>query len=213
MTSPNFIPAHRLAARQRRRRSRLWIVACVAYAIGLLGASTSGSVLWHDDTGALTDRIAATIERIDRDQRATERLQDTLAVARVTLQANRAVADQPDWSILLAAVADCLDDDVFLTRLDLQPAPKIARPPRLPQMPGRPPQPLQPTAPTATNLVTLVGFGRTQADVSRFVDRLERTGLFDKVKVLRTKRRQLLTGVAVAFDLGCLMGERPEESP
>ena len=212
MTSPNFIPAHRLAAQQRRRRRRLWIVACIAYAAGLLVASTGGSALWHDDTDALTGRTAATIEQIDHDERATKRLQDKLAVARVTLQANRAVADQPDWSILLAAVADCLDDDVFLTRFDLQPAPKIVPPPRLPQMPGQPWRPPRPTASTATNLVTLVGFGRTQADVSHFVDRLERTGLFDKVKILRTKRRQLLTGVAVAFDLGCLMGEHSPRS-
>ena len=160
MTSPNFIPAHRLASRQRHRRRRLWILACIAYAIGLLGASTSGSALCHEDTDALTGQIATTIEQIDRNQRATERLQDTLAVARATLQANRAVADQPDWSILLAAVADCLDDDVFLTRFDLQPAPKIARPARLPQMPGQPPRAPRPTAPTATNLVALAGFGR-----------------------------------------------------
>jgi hypothetical protein len=49
----------------------------------------------------------------------------------------------------------------------------------------------------------LTGFGKSQESVSRFVLRLEESGVFDAVRLISSCRQTFLQGDAVAFSVEC----------
>ena len=56
------------------------------------------------------------------------------------------------------------------------------------------------------------GCGQSQTAVSNFVLRLERTELFDQVKLIGTSRRPFLSGSAVEFQVECFLAEAGGEA-
>jgi hypothetical protein len=53
------------------------------------------------------------------------------------------------------------------------------------------------------------GCGRTVADVLKFAEGLERAGLFDQIRLVKTDTQPLLAGTAVGFEMECsLTGTR-----
>ena len=61
----------------------------------------------------------------------------------------------------------------------------------------------QPAALGGQLVLMLSGMGRSQADVSGFILRLEKTDLFAKVTMVKTRREPFLGGKAIAFKLKC----------
>lgn len=49
----------------------------------------------------------------------------------------------------------------------------------------------------------LTGYARTQMGVSQFVLRLERTGLFESVRLIKTQKRKFMDDQAVSFRIVC----------
>ena len=199
MESTNFIPSYRRDLRIRRRRRRGWTVGLTTYAVVLAASSLMAWLAGHKQPEDLAAAIDQTLLQTDQVRRTTEQLRLDLQQDQASLRAARDLADQPDWSVLLAAVSSQLGDDVFLARLELAPA--LLR--------G-----LAPAAGESSEAyqLNLTGFARDQMAISQFAVRLETLGVFDHVKVLRAHRQTLLADTAVAFDLGCMMGQ-PEEGP
>ncbi len=193
MINANFIPAYRLAAREDRHRRRVWTGGCISYAGALTAAAVLAFLLFHQDLGALEAQAQAADAQLGQTRASTQRVSSRIGPTESALQANQVVLSEPDWSILLAAVAESLNDETFLSRVQLEPVVTKAASP----------QAGQPVAePTRTPcLVKLSGYGRSQASVARFVASLEAVGLFDSVKVVHTKRQDLLNTDAVAFEL------------
>lgn len=186
----NLIPAHRLTARHRRARLRAWAWALCAYAIVLALACAAVTLLQVDPETSEALRQVESARNANRKAAATlvevtKRLTQAQA-ARGTVQV---LSDQPDWSFLFAALANRLGDDAVLRDV------------RLRCTTGAKPES------TARYKLEVRGLGRTQAAVSRFVAELEKTDLFDEVRLLRTGREPFLTGTAVTFDLDCTLGE------
>lgn len=203
MQSVNYIPSHRLAAKGRRRRTNRWVVIGSAYAALLLGMYACFYALWGGGHRALADERQETDLRIQRTKQAIATVQRQLAAEEMTLEANQALADQPDWSVVLMLLAKSLDDEVVLNRCELKAAPTPA--------PTTPPTPVPTSAqPARTNTNTFVlvmaGYGKTVASVSRFVLELERPGLFDQVRLIKTNREPFLSGHAVNFQIECSIG-------
>ena len=59
-------------------------------------------------------------------------------------------------------------------------------------------------------LLTIGGYGMTHEDVGRYVLRLERLGLFSRVKLAQTSREPFLSEHAIAFRLECQLGVSEE---
>ena len=193
MQAFNFIPTHRLEADHRQHRRRGWIAACVTYGVVLVSLSLGGWMVWWEDAGALADQLATAEDQFVQTRRLADSARDHLAMSEVTLQANRAISDQPDWSVLLALLSETLDDEVFLSTVALappMPAAPHARPGDRAAGPYR---------------LNVSGYGRSPMAISQFVVGLENADVFDLVKVLQTKRQRLLADTAVAFDLGCTL--------
>jgi len=98
-------------------------------------------------------------------------LRVSLAEASRQIAAARALAENPDWSLLLGMVSSDLSDDVVLERCFLAPVDSA----------GDSDRPAQPTRPDEQVLyqrytLDLSGYSRSQTGVSQYVLRLEKSG-------------------------------------
>jgi Tfp pilus assembly protein PilN len=215
MNGVNLIPRRRREASRRRARLRAWAVGASAYAMLCAGVfAVSGAIDAVDDPTAAT-RLAQLPSEIDASQRALTRIAAQLTEAQGRLDAARAVAHQPDWSVLLGLLAQSVGEDIVLTtcRLETEPSavsPAAARPGaglHRPADAGRSGATALPhVAPGARFTLELSGLGRTQASVSHFVLRLERLGLFERVTILKTGREVLGEHESIGFRLEAAIG-------
>ncbi len=196
MYSVNLIPASRRQVRRRRVRRRGWLGVCAVYGALLLAAFLISDLAWGGGDRSVPDelrRAAATIEQL---QAASAEAEGKLAQADWALSASRAVGTQPELNVLLALLAKSLDDELVLSRCQLE---------WLRQ--GDPKTVPSAQAKKGFNL-EVAGFARTQAAVSRFVLRLERASVFDQVRLVKANREAFLAGQAVAFLVECLLEEK-----
>jgi len=191
--SINLIPTAHRRARQRRRRVQWWLRSLAVYAVVLVAVyAACQTVSGHGDR-ALADDLATVAEQIAGTQAEMKSISPQLTDAQHTLQATQAVVEQPDWSVLLAMLGHTLDDKVVLQRCAI----------------GDPDSKTSGTdAACPTDYVlTLTGVGRSQTDVSQFVLRLERSGLFQQVKLVQTAVTTFRSAPAVRFELACHFGQ------
>ncbi len=123
----------------------------------------------------------------------------------MALAVDQAVNGQPDWSMLLASVARLRGDDVVLKSCGLDAAAETIRE-KPPEKVADKTTPVASPAPMtlpARAIVRLQGYGRSQAAVGQFVLRLEQTGLFDDVLLVKTNREPFLDDHAMSFQLEC----------
>ena len=95
------------------------------------------------------------------------------------------ISDQPDWSILLAAIAKQCGDEITLAGCDLS----------------------EPREVYANDLSSVIlgvhGVGRWNDAVANFVLRLEGVPILERVKLLQTTRKQVFGLDAFSFDVTC----------
>jgi hypothetical protein len=203
MKSINLIPAARRDAKRRRKHRNACLAACCAYGVLLLGALGVTHVIFAGGRGAPAsvglEKAEADIERFQRQSTAAR---SELAEAKATIEANRTVAEQPDWSILLALLAKTTGEDVVLRSVLVAP-PANAAVSATPAPGGKPGLP--PPAPEV--VLELTGVGQSQLAVSQHVLRLEQTGLFSKVTLLDTNREAYVNSAVIGFRLQCQFGE------
>ena len=209
MTAVNLIPAARRDAHRRRVVVRRWTVACMVYALALAAAWGAIHAV-HADSAPDPGLALRDVEtRIQHTQAELTALRTRLGAARRTLHANQAVSDQPDFSLLLALLAHTVEDQVVLRRCRLGPVSALAVPSTVASKAVAPAE----AGPGESSRlgVILHGVAPSQPDVTQFVVRLERTGLFAHVDLLRTSREPSGTLQAIAFELyGELDGSEAE---
>lgn len=173
MITVNFMPKARVLAAGRRRRIRRWSLVCVGYGLILASAwaaaaaGTGGGEGPENELSGLQAKIAARdadLARLRKDQAGTNR----------RLEAARAVAEHPDWSILLRLLAELRGPEVALDRVALTPRPGKGAG----EGPGR-----------GGATVALGGIALTPKAASEFVMRMESNGLFETVTLLEVRSR------------------------
>ena len=220
MKSVNLIPAHRTAAKRRRVHLRRCAAGCAAWAVLSAVAAGAAHAMWRTaDDSVAAERLAAVNDEIERTERAIASARVKLAAAQSTLRANQAIANQPDWSILLAVLAKGIGDDVVLKSCHVRPIPAAGSPEA---RRSAAPAAVAPGAPAGSGSGTLSeagpfeleasGVARTLASAHRFVGDLEKTGLFARVTLMDTTRDQYTGKPAIAFRLKCSLDE-PTAAP
>jgi hypothetical protein len=202
MKSVNFLPAYRVVARQRRRRMRRWAAVIIVSLVLELAGIACGYGLWCGGRMVLAkeeDRAATTIQSADR---AISMLRGELATQDATLKANQALEGQPDWSRLLTLLAQSLGDGVLVKRCELKP-----RPPASPVTAASAPQ-----KEGDAYALKVSGIGRTVADVLQFAGAMERSGLFDQIRLIKTDTEPFLSGAATSFEMECSLGGKAENT-
>ena len=204
MTCVNLIPTGYREAQQRRRRTRAWFTIFGGYAI-ILAVAYVGAASALGDGGSTLADLARTTQQVEELSRCANMLKIQLRDAQLKLGVARTVGDQPDWSLLLAILGKLSDDQIVLRscRLEILAESRIL----LPAGPKPASQPAAPNGPTKFTL-TLTGLGKAQADVTNFVLRLEKLGLFDRVDLLQSLREPVANGEATAFKIECALHAR-----
>lgn len=199
----NLIPAPRVRTARRRVRTHRWAAVCTTYILMLAVIYLACRFRWTGqcDPAAREEmaQIVADIEQYNRRIASTRMISSAIEAKS---EANQAVKNQPDWSVLLAMLSKNLGPDVVLKNCKLNMAEGVS----VISISDEVPVTSSRTKDRRQFMLELSGLGRTQTAVSQFVLRLEKSGLFDKVKLVRTTRESFYSGKAVSFDLVCSLG-------
>ncbi|QNN22036.1 PilN domain-containing protein [Planctomycetales bacterium ZRK34] len=221
MTTINLIPMHRRQARQRLGRLRKWVVGGTIYAVLLLGAAVVCHMVWGQTDRQVADELVELETDITQTRAQIAALKPELLEANAQWEASRAVAVQPDWSVVLAMLSDIRGKNIVLERCSLSPVKQVEAK-TMAKAVGKFGAATK-SAPEGSAVkkaaerrkplnfsLQIGGLGHEQTDVSQFVLNLERTGLFSTVKLLETARYPFGDGQAVSFRILCAIGEDPE---
>jgi hypothetical protein len=210
----NLIPAHRLITRRRAARVRVWLCIAPVCVSALAGSYAWLWGTWETRTSDIKERMSALDAKIAATEHETAGLKAATREAQAALQAARAVADQPDWGLVLSMIASRLDEDVVLSACQLEPA-------DAPLAPGATPGATAAKGsvsaagsgrPTHYRLV-LAGLAKTQDAASRLAVELTEGHLFDAVTPQEARRSTFLGEPVVAFRIECSVADAPGSRP
>ena len=189
MNTRNLLPPHRIAARRQRRAVRRWVLIDGAYLLllAVAGAAYAWSTLGGPDASD-SHEAATDVTRLNT---TLVGLKHQIASLDTQIRSIQEVTDRPDWSLLLAAVARTLGEDIVLNAIEgtaATDAPIDGSPQRW----------------------VIGGVGLSQGAVTRFVLRIEQLGLFAHVRLAQTAPQGFGTRVGVGFQILCDLpaGER-----
>lgn len=220
MTVVNLIPVSRRLVRQRQQRIRWWVMLCALWCLMLSAVVTLAGWWWHEDPEPLVLQRQKIRQQIEDFLRTTQQLNQRTSRLVQRLEAAQQASQQIDWSVLLALIAHELGPEAALRQLRISQVPAEAASPA-PVM-GRPASVSQTASSSAGRSGTAArssplyrleigGLAQSQTVASQFVLRLQQTGLFEQVQLLRTAREPFGEGYAVAFQVLCHM--KGEASP
>lgn len=217
MKAINLIPAYHLLARRRRARIRVWASICGVYGLLILGTIGAFHVVYGKSGRVVAGELARVVRELDQDSKTMASLQPELAELQLQLEASRAVAVQPDWSVLMALMGRLKGEATVLSRATLTPIQPLNEPKPVVKTGAKSGGPTvatvlskkpEPAARKSLNFkIELTGLGRSQSDVSQYVLRLEETGLFQRVKLVETTLGKFNDAQVVSFRVECLMSE------
>ena len=193
-----------------RRRRLKWWAGALAVHVGVMGLIWASGWVVSGRSGAgemsaRLDRMAVEAIRMQSELQASE---PRLIQLHHEVMASRAVSQQPDWSILLAALGRARGDEIVLQgcRLTLDRPADSGRPGgSLRSLDAGKQAEGSSAQPSGRYELEVQGMSDNQAAVSTFILELEQTGLFDSVGLVRTERTTHLTRPAVAFTVECAL--------
>ena len=189
--SINLLSSTHRSKRAHRLRLRNWICAGSVYLVALLGAACTYAMFRGSGVESLQASITQCQDRIDKEHQTIASIRKELGQLNRRAALMQGVVDRPDWSILAAALAECVDANVTMREVRVEPvsAAEPATDEALLQVFN------------AREVINAVA--RTQHEVSAFALRLEGLGLFDKVQMVRSDRSETASGKGIGFELEC----------
>jgi Tfp pilus assembly protein PilN len=203
MSDVNLIPAGRLAARWRRARLVLWIAACGLYAATVATGSLTFHVAHAGENDRPTGQLDDLARQLEEDSRTAVDLRRQLVATNTALETTKAILGQPDWSRLLRGLSAQLGEEIVLSRYQLTTQIGDNKIVNAEAAASVVTMPLGAFLTGCRYTMTLNGFGQSQDAVSRFVLRLEGSGVFDRVRLVSSSRQTFGKGEAVAFVVEC----------
>lgn len=203
MRDVNLIPANRLTRRRRRARLCMWAAVCGAYGMSLVAGSATLQALRAEEDRHLNGQRATLAQQVEQSNVELLESRKRLGEATTALETARAIHHQPDWSKLFLGLSERLDDEIVLNRCQLTTLTEdngIIAEQWANSLPARP---LGALLAECRHTLQLSGFGKSQESVSRFVLRLEGTGVFHLVRLVSSSRQTFLEKEAVAFSVEC----------
>lgn len=209
MERVNLLPMSVRSARWRRRAIMAWggVLSVAGLAAGILIFRTNLNIGdgEREMSRLIDERVrnsTALREQIGRASASLAQIQKELVVA-------DRIQSRPEWSLLLATLGGLVGPDVAIEQCRVvetaTPAPKP--PPAILKKDDKRP------AKVEGYQLQLVGAARDQEVVAGLVLALERTGLFSKTQLVQTRRRSLLEGEAVGFEIKADMAAMVEVRP
>jgi len=192
--SVNLIPDARVQFVARRKRIRRWVMAGVVYGfILLMGCGLIRMMGDQSNPSIVSDRADVQL-RIESIGNSISKIRSHLGEYEQTLMANRDLVEHPDWGLLLALLSDTLGDEMVLKETAIE---------RLALLDVGQGDSQSSKYEGAVFRLVIKGMGRSQSAVSQYALGLEKTNLFNGVKLVDTHLEPFLFGKAVAFSIEC----------
>ena len=194
----NLIPTRVRDAAIIRRRTRRWLVYGAVYAAAVAGACVVLQMVGGQEASRLSNDNGLLAARVADAQQQLGAIRHDVQEHARKKEASETVGVHPDWSLLLAALAETRQQDIILQSIDLK-AVEVEKPAGPAKKPAEGEKAKAKPRHIESYLVDLKGYGLSQGDVVRFIGRLEDRGPLADVR-LKESRSQLYRGVpAVAF--------------
>lgn len=203
MEQGNLIPAERTARKRRKARRRMWTALCATYAVLLAVGSLAAHMICPSEARSAIEQLEGTALEIEQSHHTLLALRDELAQAAATLEAARAMRQQPQWSHLFAELSRRLGQEMVLSRCQLVTSMASGRSDGNEWKESLASKPLGAFLTERRYRLALSGFGKTQESVSQFVLKLEGVGVFERVRLVNSSRQTFQDGEAVAFSVDC----------
>jgi Tfp pilus assembly protein PilN len=203
MSDANLIPPGRLLKKQRKVCLYVWAAVCGLYAVLVAGGALVVHVAHADEDRRQNRQREAVAAEIEQGNRTMLDLRRQMAETNTLLETSKALVGQPDWSKLLVGLSAQVGDEIVLDRCQVTTCTADKRVVSAQEGPVLVSVPLEVYLGGCGHTLTLHGFGKSQESVSRFVLRLEGSGVFDLVRLNSSSRQTFLNGEAVAFGVEC----------
>lgn len=212
MIHVDLLPKQRRAALQRRARSRQWMLGGSAYAALIAIAGLTFSL-----SGPRVSVAADLYQRQERELTDRQSRVDSLT-AQSDLLAKRLdrltrIQGHPDVSALVRLIASELQDHIVLDSISMERQVQSAKDAGRKKVGADAKDTESAATPTVFYQIDIAGLAKDQPDVTSFVLRLEGLGLFDKVTVLESGKRDVQSAELAQFRLRCRVDHRPAPSP
>jgi hypothetical protein len=153
----------------------------------------------------MAEKLQLTTDRIKEYQSTILEIRKEMGRSKTELHAIRTIQQQPNWSKLLWLIGDTLGEEIVLNKCQLTTLVDDQRD-VVKQIKE------EPTTSVLSSYfadrrytLTLSGYSQTQSAVPLFVLRLERLGLFESVRLEKSRRQHFLDGLATAFHIECVL--------
>lgn len=213
MKCVNLIPAGRREARARRRHLRRLGAVVAVCAVAVLGGYVACYALDDGEGSRLLGEARGEVERLGVAHEEMRSLRRQISDARRKLAAARMRVRHPDWSLLLAMLAGHVSDELILERCCLRPVEPGSQDAGRTPAPGAVPGGTAPAGQVERYVLELTGLARSQTAVSQFVLRLEKSGVFREVRLVKTHRREFRNAKVVGFHVECSLSGERERTP
>jgi Tfp pilus assembly protein PilN len=183
----------------------VWVSVCGMYGALIAAGSLTFHVAHAGESRSQTRQLEAADKQIEENNRIMLGLRRQLAETTTALETTKAIHGQPDWSKLLTGLAAQLGEEIVLNHCQFA---TLAADGKVLTVEGSgsvPAVPLGAFLKGCRHTLLLNGYGKSQESVSRFVLRLEGSGVFDLVRLANCSRQTFLKGEAVAFVVECQM--------
>jgi len=196
MNSANLIPIARQLRNARRARLIRWAFVGGGAATLLAGAHGLLQVSAAQSASIDATQRARLENEIAEKTKAGNQLRREIQLVARQVQASRVVTEHPDYSVLLALLSQTASTRITLHQCAIEH-----------------PQHGEETTKNVAPTLRLSGFGASQSAVTSFVLRLEATGVFDQVTLLRSNEQNDVAGATTAFQLDCQFDGSGKETP
>jgi hypothetical protein len=196
MNSVNLIPMARQLSDARRVRAIRWV--CISTATVALLFAADRALRFNSAKSLAID--SGQFARLENDiavkTRTTNQLRHEIEALDRLAKASRVVTEHPDYSTLLGLLSRCAGSEITLGLC------AVDRP-----------QHGEDTQKSLPPVLRVNGTGVSQSAVTSFVLRIESTGVFDQVTLLRSNEQSDAMGSSTAFQLECLFDGSGKEAP
>jgi len=158
-----------------------------------------------DDSENLGEEIAHSKSMITSTKSAITKLQGQISKTSIKLQANQSVGNQPDWSRLLGLISANLGENIVLRRCKLDATSEGQDRSSAGKIQLLTPQ--QASGRSGGFQLTIDGLAMDQAAMWAFVLKLEKMGLFDSVRMVRSSTEKFMDKTAISFTLALELGK------
>ena len=184
MSSVNLLPAYRVQAAMKRRTMLAWSFAITGYTALLLCACAAFRATWIVEHGA-SETLVELQAQLAAEQAGIRTVTSANRRSEAVLKAASIASDHPDWSIVLAMLAQSRGDGVKLEQVSMTPV----------------------TGKSRGMMFKVTGVGATRIEVASFVANLEEQGLFDSVVAVETRAKERGESREYSFELSCEISE------